>query len=826
MKVLLAASECAPFIKVGGLGDVIGALPKALLSLGVEVAVVIPLYKSLVDTVTTKREEFSVRFNNKEESVTVYVSKIPESQVPIFFLQNETYLSNGGVYFDKSAFASSQEEISRFAFFSKAVAQFCDSLQPDLVHCNDWHTALIPYFLKDKHVPTILTIHNLANQGFSSLDINKSLDLITNRDRLLDWDEADSNLDLLLQGVTRCTLVTTVSENYAREITTQEFGEGLDDVLRARAGRLVGILNGIDTDTYDPKTDPNISTHYDSELFVSGKLANKIALQKELGLNPDPTKLVIGLIGRLTHQKGIDLVLGSLNEVLRNNAQLIILGSGEESLEEKLKSENDRFGQNSDFKAVLGFDEGLARRIYAGSDLFLVPSRFEPCGLTQMIAMRYGSLPVVRDVGGLHDSVKDGIDGFVFKDFSPKSLGEAINRTAKTFGNPYSWKKMVCNAMAYDWSWARSAEKYVEVYKKVVILEKTNNQIRHSGQDLESSKADFDNKQQTTNNNRAGLLDSGSGAGMTSKAGGLFRFDKTKELWTVIAPSRKSRPVSVGSTVKVDPFAYGNEALTPPEVFRIGGGEINKEGWQVRVTPNKYPITDYHEVIIHNPDGTRDWADYTVPEALNVLAAYKQRFEYYAAEREDFYPHLYCNHGAAAGASLSHPHSQLVIFNRLPETIAEEVTQSDSYYAERGECVYCRLIENDNVFTERLIYEDKYIIVVTPFASAWPYELMILPKRHQSDFTEIRKEEMAALAASLIKVTAVIKKGFSDAAYNFWIHSLPKYGLYSSHQKSYHWHLELVPRLKVLAGIELGAGVMVDDKASPEEAAKFYRENL
>jgi len=653
--------------------------------------------------------------------------------------------------------------------------------------------------------------------------------------------------------------VTTVSCNYAKEILTPEFGEGLQDVLKGREGNLVGITNGIDAAYYDPRTDPAIPDHYDTEIFVEGKLKNKIALQQELDLTPDPKKLLIGLVSRLTFQKGIDLVLNSLNEILKHNGQLVLLGQGEGAIEEKLSAENSRLGLTGNFKAILKFDEALARRIYAAADLFLVPSRFEPCGLTQMVAMRYGALPVVRAVGGLVDTVTDEETGFVFKDFSPKALGEALDRAYKKFRNPYSWQKMVTTAMSGDWSWEAAAQKYVGVYRDALTVREKRN--RFVGEGFMPSRMTVGTE---SSSREPATLAGRQTMDSSTNRGGVFRFDKKKELWTIIAPARKSRPVSVegswqdgnlkldrevrnkklennqisniqhpnltsniqSANLQFDPFAPGNESLTPPEVARIGSGAPDAPGWRVRVTPNKYPITDYHEVIIHNPDGQRDWADFTPEEAIDVLRAYKQRLEYYAGVREDFYPHLYCNHGAAAGASLKHPHSQLVIFDRLPEVVSEEVTNASSYLQDTGECVYCRLIDNEMVFRQRLVYEDKYFLVVTPFASAWPYELMMLPKRHSCDFSAIDSKEMAGLAAALIYTTGVIKRQFNDAGFNFWIHSLPMYGSYGKYKSSYHWHLELVPRLKVLAGIELGAGVMVDDKASPEEAASFYRQNI
>jgi len=391
--------------------------------------------------------------------------------------------------------------------------------------------------------------------------------------------------------------------------------------------------------------------------------------------------------------------------------------------------------------------------------------------------------------------------------------------------NPYSWQKLVTSGMGSDWSWEVSAKKYVDVYRRA--LEKHEEKIELSVGATRGSPVSPD----------------ATGRSRPTPTGGLFRFDKTKELWTIIAPSRKSRPVSSPSNSSspsrpLDPFAPGNEALTPPEVFRIGPGRPDESGWRVRVTPNKFPITDFHEVIIHNPDIKKTWDNFMGQEGVDVLQAYKNRFEFYSSLRSDFYPHLYCNYGEAAGASLPHPHSQLVVFNRLPQTVQEEVTQATGHYAEHGACAYCQLLDNESVFSERLVFEDDYFIVTAPFASAWPYELTVLPKHHSCDFASITSKEMVSLANILKMITGAIKglpgsdRQVNDTPYNFWIHSIPERGDYGKdgklggNGKSYHWHLEFVPRLKVLAGIELGAGVMVDDKATPEEAARFYREHL
>ena len=498
MKVLFAASECAPIAKVGGLGDVIGSLPKALFKQGVEIAVALPGY----DTPEVKNYpsepigEWPVDFADQAEVVTVHQAVLPESTVPLFLLENPTYLSSGGIYLDPSAFALSQAEIERFAFFSRAIVEIFAAanspFRPQIIHCHDWHTGLIPRLIR-RHLPadaatpaaerirTIFTIHNLANQGFSTLDVADKLDLDLVADKLLAWDAEDDNLDFILQGIIGADYLTTVSTNYAQEITTARFGEGLNEVIKAREGRLVGILNGLDEDFFDPAEDRHLprklSVRKEAAEFKAG---NKKALQEELNLMVDPAKPLIGMVTRLANQKGIDLVAFNLQKILDLGYQLAILGTGEPALEAVLRSHQTKLGtakggkaDRGEFAAVLKFDEGAARRIYAGCDLFLIPSRFEPCGLTQMIAMRYGAVPVVRGVGGLKDTVIDisqkdpAASGFVFEDFSATALLEVLARAYQKYQSP-GWGDLVQRCLQKDFSWQQSAAKYQKLYQLVL----------------------------------------------------------------------------------------------------------------------------------------------------------------------------------------------------------------------------------------------------------------------------------------------------------------------------------------------------------------------
>ncbi len=480
VKVLIAAAECTPFVKVGGLGDVIGSLPKALHRLGVDVRVVIPYYEEISKLKAQNSKLISklkTKFGGTEE-VVVYESTLPDSEVPIYFLENEKYLSGGGVYFSKDAVAGSQEEIQRFAFFSKAVAEFANN-QFDIVHCNDWHTGLVPGLIKSskfkvqssklRQPATVFTIHNLANQGFSDLSILKDFGSITSKSELIKWDAEDDNLDLMLQGITAADVISTVSPTYAKEILTPELGEGLHLVLEAREGRLYGILNGIDNQIWNPETDPKIEFNYSLKGGLAGKVGNKLYLQKELGLEISPEVPVIGMVTRLAAQKGLDITLEGFEEILSFGAQLVVLGVGEDTVEEELRIRSGKLRDGGNFAFINRFDEELAHRIYAGADLFLMPSKFEPCGLVQIIAMRYGALPIVRATGGLKDTVEDGETGFVFEEYSSEALLEAVERAVGRFGvENIQFRQMIARAIRADFSWDTSARKYLQLYQRAV----------------------------------------------------------------------------------------------------------------------------------------------------------------------------------------------------------------------------------------------------------------------------------------------------------------------------------------------------------------------
>lgn len=482
MNVLLIASECAPIVKVGGIADVIGSLPIALSELGIDIRVVIPYYKPLIDAAKLEViDKFEINFGDKKYPVSIHKTLIANSNVTVYLLKNEQYLSNGGIYFSPQYMQSPTEELERFVFFSKAVCHYFSYsntlFNPDIFHCNDWHTGLIPQLLQTMHnynrlqIPkTIFTIHNLAYQGFTDLDIARKLGLDISKDQTLKWDATDDNLDMVLQGIIGSDYITTVSERYAEEIQTPEFGEGLQEILESRKDRLKGILNGISYEVFNPKKDINIPVKFSHSNMTEGKRQNKELLQKNLGLAVDTDIPLIGIISRLASQKGLNLVADSLKEICQYNCQVVLLGTGDPQLESKFKQYNEDPSLKGKYVGKIEFSEQLARKIYAASDIFLVPSKYEPCGLTQMVAMRYGAVPIVRATGGLYDTVLDNKTGFTFTEFSSPALLTAFKRAVETYKEKDQWKKLSQACMLEDFSWTQSAKKYAILYQKVASL--------------------------------------------------------------------------------------------------------------------------------------------------------------------------------------------------------------------------------------------------------------------------------------------------------------------------------------------------------------------
>ena len=478
MKILFATSELTPLAKVGGLGDVAGALPPALSLLGQDIRVIIPKYNVIDDkkySFELIAKNIDVAFGKVKEKINLYETAIPGTKTPVILIDNPKYLGSGGIYFEKSAFVGSFKEIERFLFFSEAIIEVPRAMgwQPDIIHCQDWHTGILPLLIKIKKpkFKTIFTIHNLANQGkwraekiFSFLGLSgrehPNLRKLTNRD-----------LNLMEQGIMGADIINTVSQTYAKEILTKEYGEGLENTLLERKKDLYGIINGIDINRFNPATDKEIKTKYNIN-SLKRKGENKIDLQKTVNLPKKEKAPLFGLVSRLTDQKGIDLTSEIIDELVKFDLQIVFLGTGDPVLE-KLLIEKQKKYPNKIFVKI-GFDAKLAQKIYAGADIFLMPSRFEPCGLGQMIAMRYGTVPVVHATGGLKDTVenfnyqnKTG-DGFVFNNYKSEELLKTITIALKAFEDKKTWKKLMTNGMKKDFSWKNSAKKYFELYKKAL----------------------------------------------------------------------------------------------------------------------------------------------------------------------------------------------------------------------------------------------------------------------------------------------------------------------------------------------------------------------
>ena len=472
MKVCFIAAEAAPFVKVGGLGDVIGSLPKALRELGVDARVILPLYSSI------DRERFGLKYKAyqfvdlgwRHSYCGIFETEV--DGVPCYFVDNEQYFNRDSIY-------GQADDGERFAFFSKAALEILPSLdfKPDVVNVNDWHTALSVIYLDVlksrkaefyKDMKSVLSIHNIEFQGrFNPYEMGNLLGL---ENKYFDALIYNGDVNLLKGAIQLADRVNTVSETYAREILDPYFSYGLDKILTVEQGKLRGILNGIDVDKFNPKTDPMIPVNYDLKTFED-KVQNKLAFQKEMDLEVNADIPLIGMVTRLTHQKGIDLILQASEDILRTGAQLVILGTGDAHYESALRSlEHYRHDR---VRSILLFSNEMSAKIYAASDLFLMPSKTEPCGLSQLISMRYGTVPVVHRVGGLRDTVIPftGVEGngFTFESFQAGDMMDAIYRAVTCFyQSPDEWKQIIKNNLQKDVSWEQSAKKYLDLYHEVV----------------------------------------------------------------------------------------------------------------------------------------------------------------------------------------------------------------------------------------------------------------------------------------------------------------------------------------------------------------------
>ncbi|KKU48161.1 MAG: glycogen/starch synthase, ADP-glucose type [candidate division WWE3 bacterium GW2011_GWA2_46_9] len=461
MKVLLAASEVAPIVKLGGLGDVMGSLPKALEKIGVNVDVVIPFYPSakISNLKVYKSLEIEVPFEQSNVTVEVFKTKLPDSNVDVFLLRNPAYFSVGG----KTAFANNISESKMFAFFDKAVVELLKSEfnTYDIVHCNDWHTGFVTHLLEDEmgesRPRTLLTIHNLSYQGVGPESLVRDLGVVPGDHQLVAWDLDDNKINFLLQGITSSDYVSTVSPSYASEILFKDVGGELSEILQSRKDRLTGILNGIDYTLF--------KRNYDVSNWKQEKPAVKKKLQKKLNLTQNEAAPLFSFISRLDpNQKGLDILFDCVSGIVELGGQFVLLGTGDPTWENKFLTLAD----NRAISISIDFDVDLANEIYEGADFILVPSKYEPCGLTQMIGMHYGTLPVVHGVGGLKDTVTEGKTGFVFNTYSVKELQRAINRACAVFKKNEKYDEMVSSALKADFSWKKSAAKYKELYERML----------------------------------------------------------------------------------------------------------------------------------------------------------------------------------------------------------------------------------------------------------------------------------------------------------------------------------------------------------------------
>ena len=473
MKILFAAAEASPFIKVGGLGDVAGALPKALVEKGHDVRVVLPLYSSIKWEMREKCQYIKYfYFMHGWRNCYCGIFEANIDGVIYYLVDNEYYFKRRAPY-------GEFDDGERFAFFSRAVLEILPQVDffPDIIHCDDWHTAAVPVYLDAQYrwrdgyeyIRTVFSIHNIEFQGKYGLDTLGSVFALPP-----DWEsvvEHDGCLNLMKGAIERANAVNTVSETYANEILDPYFSFGLDTILRPRRYKLSGIVNGIDVKAFDPATDPAIAVNYDIDTRAD-KVENKLALQKELGLAVDPDIPMIGMVGRLTSQKGIDLMYPIMEELMKHEVQLVVLGTGYAEIEDFMRFCDAAY--HDKMRAMITFSSSMAQKIYSGADLFLMPSKSEPCGLAQLISMRYGTIPVVHAVGGLKDTVvpynpAEGTgNGVNFQSYNAWDMYDAIMRGIAIWSDPEERDQIMLNGMSGDYSWDVSADKYLKLYESVL----------------------------------------------------------------------------------------------------------------------------------------------------------------------------------------------------------------------------------------------------------------------------------------------------------------------------------------------------------------------
>ncbi len=481
LKICIVASEVTPYAKTGGLADVAAALGRHLARAGADARVVMPMYRRVAGVVEDLRplaavQDVGVKCGDRTLHFSVSTARLPGSSAPVWFVRCPELYDRDGIYEDRG------DEHLRFGLLNRAAIETCQRLQwaPDVIHCNDWHTALIPLYLRAVYgwdrmfanTKTLLSIHNIGYQGMYSTDVLDSLELGGQRSLLYQEDVAEGRVNFLKTGILYADALSTVSETYAREVQTEEYGMGLHELLRARSDHFFGIVNGVDYDDWNPSSDRWIPAHYDAK-DLAGKAACKRHLLQSAELPVDDRAPVLGIVSRLTAQKGFDLLPDVLPVFLqRLDMRLVVLGSGEQRYEDYFRWLQGQYPRKVVFHA--GYSEEIAHHIEAGSDLFLMPSRYEPCGLNQMYSLRYGTIPVVRQTGGLADTVepwnaeKRTGNGFVFERFEDESLFRALEFALHTWSDREAWQVLVQNAMRADWSWEKQIRHYLDLYGRMV----------------------------------------------------------------------------------------------------------------------------------------------------------------------------------------------------------------------------------------------------------------------------------------------------------------------------------------------------------------------
>ena len=476
--ILFVASECVPFIKTGGLADVVGSLPKYFPKEYFDVRVVIPKYAGIKEQFKNQMRyvtNFYMDLNWRQQYVGIF--EMEYEGIKFYFIDNEEHFGGSTPY------AGMPWDLEKFAYFSKAALSILPTIgfRPDLIHCHDWQTGLVPVYLHERFqadefyrgIKTVMTIHNLKFQGVWDMKTVKDITGLPSYYFTPDKLEAYGDANYLKGGLVYADAITTVSNTYAEEIKTPFYGEGLDGLMRARSGDLRGIVNGIDYDVFNPETDPDIVQNYNAKNFRKEKVKNKRALQEELGLAKDDKKFMIGIVSRLTGQKGLDLIQCVMDEICTDDVQLVVLGTGDENYENMFRYYDWKYHDR--VSAQIYYSEPLSHKIYAACDAFLMPSLFEPCGLSQLMSLRYGTLPIVRETGGLKDTVVpyneyEGTgNGFSFRNYNAHEMLATVRNAERIYyDKKREWNKMVDRAMAADFSWGNSARQYEEMYNWLI----------------------------------------------------------------------------------------------------------------------------------------------------------------------------------------------------------------------------------------------------------------------------------------------------------------------------------------------------------------------